>query len=343
MVPKGYQRYAISLSLGYRDLLQNLEKIERGVHKFLRFKQMATENKNDEVPAVPIPSPTLRQLLQFEVRTNVHKQLPSLEDTSSASGLLWTKRQLHYQTELLGNLLEVPECYASAEEAAHSAYRTVYTEYHGWTISQIFTRSFGGSPPLEKMWMTMCPPKDSPKTHNAIASKVQNYKSKCKKERSDLPPPLRRLSDIQSTTTTSLSEKIEIQDEQKEVLDALDEIRHRVIEKWEDLLRMFNCGKEEKRKVKECLILSSESHFNLSQYNRDLMQSSLQTSGVNEDCSEKSSVVTTSTRCSQHQSSFCAIEKSKRDVEDFVRGVSPMIADLGILINQLNMNDPARA
>jgi len=343
MVPKGYQRYAIRLSLGYRDVLQNLEKIERGVHEYLRYNQSLMGNKNEKRSTVLIPSPTLRQLLQFEARTKVHKRLPSLEDRSSASGLLWAKRQLHYQTELFGNLLEVPECYASSEEAALAAYRTVYTEYHGWAVRQIFTRSFGGSPPLEKIWMVMCPPKDSPKTFSTIASKFKAYSSKEETDLSDRLPPLRSLSDIQSTTTTSASEKMEMPEEHNEVLAALDKFRHEVIEKWEDLLRMFNCGKEEKRKVKESLILSSESHFNLSQYNRDMVESSLQTRSIDGDSLETSVILTNSTCCSQQQTSFCAIEKSKRDVDSFVRGVSPMIADLGILINELNMNDPGRA
>lgn len=128
-----------------------------------------------------------------------------------------------------------------------------------------------------------------------------------------------------------------------EVLIALDKFRLEIIEKWEDMVRMFNCGKEEKRKVNESLILSSESHFNLNQFNRDMVDSSLQTSSTFEDISDTDSILADSTICCEQEASFCSVKKSKNGVDDFVRGLSPMVADLGVLIDQLNMNDPSKA
>ena len=352
MVPKGYQRYAIGISLGYRDVLKNLEKIETGVHEYLRhYQAMDKESNKDPAAATPIPSPTVRQLLQFEATIKVHKRLPYLNEKSSASGLLWTKRQLHYQTRVLGNLLETPEFYESAEEAARAAYRIVYTDYHGWAVKQIFTRSFGGSPPLDKIWLHMCPPTDSQGIHNTnINNDDYNF-----------PPPLRTFSDVGSATSLSMSERTETQtqtpQDDNEVLVALDKFGHEIAEKWQDLLRMFNCGKEEKRKSKGSLILSSESHFNLNQFNRDMVESSLQIqkhSGGAAHISDINSVVSVSTSgfsspssatfeiFSQQETNLHLIQKSKRDVDDFIRGFSPMISDLGVLIDQLNMNDPSK-
>lgn len=352
MSPKGYQRYTIALSLGYRDVLQNLEKIERGVHEYLRHHQrMNTESNND--PAKPIPSPTLRQLLQFETSTRVHTRLPRLKEESSASGLLWTKRQLHYQTALLSNMLEVPDVYASGEEAAKAAYKTVYTDYHGWAVRQIFNRSFGGSPPLDKIWLSLCPPTDSPSSprNHGGDKKHKDKKPSCEptEDSFDFLPPMRSLSDVNSSTTFSMSERSETPCDDKvndnEVLAALDKFfKHEIVEKWEDLLRMFNCGKEEKRKRNDNLILSSTSHFNLNHLNRDMIESSLQNNNSNtgaSDSSDSNSVA--ETIVSQELTKLHSIEKSKQDTEDFVRDVPPMIADLGVMFDRLNMNDPSKA
>ena len=352
MVPKGYQRYAVGLSLAYRDVLQNLEKIERGVHEYLKHHQNLNEERNKN-PTASIPSPTLRQLLQFELGTNVHKKLPYLKDQSSASGLLWTKRQLNYQTALLGNTLEVPEYHASPKDAASAAYRIVYTDYHGWAVKQIFSQSFGGSPPLDKIWLSICPPTDFPRSHgdntkqNYNKTNNNNNCSPRQQQPVEYPPTVRKLSDMNSATTSHISSSESAatheDDNDNEVLAALENFGHEIAEKWEDLLRMFNCGKEEKKKHKESLILSSESHFDLNQLN---------TAMIGTDISDSNSIVTSSTVSSsttdetfvvsQRQLNLDSIKKSKRDVEDFVRDVSPMVADLGKLIDELNMNDPTK-
>lgn len=340
MVPSGYKRYAIAISLGYRDVLQNLEKIEGGVHEYLRYRQNINR-ENNKCPNEGIPSPTLKELLQFEATTNIHKNLPRLKEKSAASGLLWTKRQLHYQAVSFTNSLEVPVFYESGEAAASAAYHTVYFDYHGWAIRQIFTRSFSGSPPLDKIWLAMNPPTDPPKSLR---------KDKYSHNKDEFPPAARTLSDVNSAST--MSERLEARHDggDNEVLIALDNFRVEIVEKWEDLLRMFNCGKEEKRKEKETLILSSESHFNLNQFNRDMVESSLlKNSGADASdtmscsssgCSSSSIVapVVTKQRTNDH-----LVQKSKSEVEDFVRGVSPIIADLGVMIEHLNMNDPSKA
>jgi hypothetical protein len=348
MVPKGYQRYAIAISLGYRDVLQNLEKIERGVHDYLRHHQKINEESNNDLAS--IPSPTMRQLLQFEARIQVHKRLPRLNDKSSASGFLWTKRQLHYLMECFKNSLEVPELYESAEDAARAAYTTVYDQYHGWAVKQIFLRSFNGSPPLDKIWLQVQPPSDFPRSLGDTNGKYKSSKN-AKKDSMSFPPVARTYSDMNSTASITMSERtdrtINTHEDDNEVLVALDFLGHVIVEKWEDVIRMFNCGKEEKRKRQESLILSSESHFDLNQLNRDMVESSLQ-ENTSEDMDDVNSVMTppsplAETIVCRQQAQDGLIRKSKQDTEDFVRGFAPMIADLGVLIEQMNMNDPSRA
>jgi Glycolipid transfer protein (GLTP) len=313
LVPKGYQRYAVGLSLAYRDVLQNLEKIERGVHEYLRYHQV-------EQPQMEVPSPTLRKLLQFELDTNVHKRLPKLEEKSSASGVLWTKRQLHYQVATLSNSLEVPECYPTAKEAANAAYRTVYDEYHGWAVKKIFSHSFGGSPPLDTLWLSLDPPKDMPE--NGKVTK----KNKSRESHSFQEMPGRTMSDVSDASEQRKRE------EDNEFLMALDSFNRHIVEKWEDMLRMFNCGREEKKK-KDNLVLSSDSHFNLN---------ALSQSTTTKSAKIESELAMKESPNKAARGNDNPIERSKRSAEDFVREVSPMIADLGEMIEKLNMNDPSR-
>ncbi|KAG7357022.1 glycolipid transfer protein GLTP [Nitzschia inconspicua] len=312
LVPKGYQRYAVSLSLAYRDVLQNLEKIERGVHEYLRHHQ-------DKEPNKSVPSPTIQQLLQFELDMNVHKRLPKLEEKSTASGILWTKRQLHYQVATLSNSLEVPECYPTAKDAASAAYHIVYDDYHGWAVKQIFSHGFGGSPPLDKLWISLDPPKDMPE-NGKVRRKIS------KDQPSFQVMPGRTLSDISDE-----SNKARKQSEDNELLLALDNMNRRIVEKWEDMLRMFNCGTEEKKKSAN-LVLSSDSHFNLIKLDQSSTKSAKNESTL--EIMERSELVLDHNRSS--------IERSKRSTEDFVREVSPLIADLDEMIQKFNMNDPTR-
>jgi len=365
LVPKGgYQRYAVGLSLAYRDMLQNLEKIERGVHEYLRHHQ--TLDKERKSPTSLIPSPTLRQLLQFELEIKLHKKLPYLTEKSSASGLLWTKRQLHYQLATLGNSLEVPEYYASPKDAASAAYRIVYNDYHGWAVKQIFSHSFSGSPPMDKIWLSINPPNNLSRI-NGGGGGEQNYTTttsttKCPNARPDdnYPPLLaRKLSDAASCATSQISSSSSIEssviteEDDNEFLAVMEKFGDEIVEKLEDLLRMFNCGKEEKKKRNDNLILSSESHFNLDQLNTDFVGgSSFHNSGNN--MNDNISIMSSSTStvpsidntgvASQRQLTLSnVIESSKRDVADFVRNLSPMVADIDDLINELNMSDPTKA
>lgn len=118
LVPEGYNRYSVGLNLAYRDILQNLAKIEDGVHAYLKYFGVASD---DDTPLCP----TLRDLLEFETESKTHQKLPYVKERSAASGLLWTKRQLHYQTSLFANTLQVPHTFATTHAGFAAAYAEV--------------------------------------------------------------------------------------------------------------------------------------------------------------------------------------------------------------------------
>mgnify|MGYP005851243769 CR=1 FL=1 len=142
LVPDGYKGYAVGMQLGWKDVVQNVGKIEKALHAWIDHQLDLGYSEND------ISSPTLRDLLQFEKDTNVNprEKLPRLKDGTGSMGLLWTKRQFDYQFEIFKKTLEVPTKYSTAKDAVTAAYTTVYGAYHGWGVQKIFSYSFSASP-----------------------------------------------------------------------------------------------------------------------------------------------------------------------------------------------------
>lgn len=149
-VPEGYRRYQMSVSLGRRDLIQNIEKVERAVHVWIEATQLKSYPENNSVVSGSedqrLISPTVGQLLQYEVETGVHKNLPSVTEASAGNGMLWITRQLSYHSSMVRKSLQVPSIYATTCAAVEAAYEDVYASYHGWTTQQIFRRSLQGAP-----------------------------------------------------------------------------------------------------------------------------------------------------------------------------------------------------
>lgn len=155
-VPEGYKGYAVGMSLGQKDIVQNVGKIEKAVHDWIEHHAEAI-GEDDVSP--PLFSPTLRDLLQFEVSTGFHEQLPRLKEKSAAMGLLWVRRQLHYQTALFANVIQVPIRFDTARAAISAAYEEVYNKYHGWAVQKIFTYSFQAAPDTSEVYKVMNPEK----------------------------------------------------------------------------------------------------------------------------------------------------------------------------------------
>mmetsp|Transcript_20780 Transcript_20780/g.49347 ORF Transcript_20780/g.49347 Transcript_20780/m.49347 type:complete len:870 (-) Transcript_20780:192-2801(-) len=426
LVPDGYQRYAVALGLGYRDILQNLEKMERGVHSYYRYHR--SKQLQEQQDCQPIASPTIRELLEFELQKGVHSNLPYVAEKSAASGLLWAKRQLQYQVATLSNMLEVPDYYPSPKDAAQAAYKDVYQDYHGWTVKQVFSHSLNGSPPLDKIWTTMEPPTDLPKDPSkrrhtsskpstiGVSSKSAPYShrhhNKPRTSKTSEPTiniqitsgttsnassfdeydmPTRQLSDVTDhsspwSVVDDSSMVRRLQDDEGENMDneflmALENFGHDVADKWDDFLRLFHCGKKEEKKKRgsENLILSRDSHFDLSMLqssdidrnhqsklhldrsNRNAVRTATAPSSnlANSSLSSSSYSTVTMMPPSEHdgnyhkqvqsqqnqgqgQSDAVTATKSKQDTGDFVHEMSPLLADLGELFDFYSMNDPSR-
>jgi hypothetical protein len=155
LVPDGCHGYAVGMGLARRDLLANVAKMEKAVHSYIVAAASAhqppaldtpTMDKSSSSETRDIKSPTLRQLLWFEVERGLHHRRPRIADKSGASGLLWTIRQLRYQTSVLANMTRVPLAYPNTKAAVHAAYHSTYHAYHGFLTRQIFLASLDAAP-----------------------------------------------------------------------------------------------------------------------------------------------------------------------------------------------------
>lgn len=155
-VPEGYKGYAVGMSLGQKDIIQNVAKIEHAVHSLIEHRENELLQEGSEEQE--LQSPTLRDLLQFEADTKVHgNKLPKLKEKSAAMGLLWVRRQLHYQTALFKNVIKVPQKFESTAAAVTAAYSEVYDKFHGWAVQKIFNYSFQAAPDARLIYNYMNP------------------------------------------------------------------------------------------------------------------------------------------------------------------------------------------
>lgn len=149
LVPEGFKGFAVGMSLGHKDVVQNLVKMEDAVHFWL--------DQQTHIDGGHI-APSLRQLLSFEVETGIHPEnrLPRLTEKTAGMGLLWVSRQLSYQTHIFDNILHVNR-FASSRDAIGAAYKSVYDQYHGWAVQKIFSYSFQAAPEAEVVLRHMNP------------------------------------------------------------------------------------------------------------------------------------------------------------------------------------------
>jgi len=156
-VPPGYKGYAVGVGLGQKDIVQNIAKIEHAIHDYMDLRSKngnesestsSSFTNNGTNSHQVVTSPTLRDLLQYEVDTDVHDntKLPRLKEKSAAMGLLWVRRQLLYQTHIFNNVLDVPTKFDSSRAAVQAAYDDVYGDLHGWAVQKIFSYSFQAAP-----------------------------------------------------------------------------------------------------------------------------------------------------------------------------------------------------
>jgi Glycolipid transfer protein (GLTP) len=154
-VPEGYKGFALGMSLGHKDVVQNVLKMEEAVHEWLDYQRHLCEEDDS---CQPLRTPTLRELLSYEVETGVHpaNRLPRLKEKSAGMGLLWVRRQLAYQTQIFDNVLDM-ERFPSMKDAVGAAYTEVYNKFHGWAVQKIFNYSFQSAPEAEEILRHMNP------------------------------------------------------------------------------------------------------------------------------------------------------------------------------------------
>ena len=155
-VPKGYKSYSIGMALGLKDVVQNIAKVEVVLREWIERKSLslASDGRNDSSDEIVLRGPTLRQLLEYERDNNLHPNLPRLR-VGSAVGLLWSLRQLLYQSAVFQNILDTPDKYPDTKAAVGAAYSQVYNKYHGWAVQQIFNYSFKASPDISLIFNMM--------------------------------------------------------------------------------------------------------------------------------------------------------------------------------------------
>jgi hypothetical protein len=151
----GYKGFAVGMQLGHKDVVQNLLKIEHASHDYVDYLI------DMGVPEGDIRSPTLRDVLQYEIDVGIQpaEKLPRLKESSGGMGLLWVRRQLHYQTAIFEKLLDVPQKFPTSTDAVAAAYTEVYDKFHGWAVQKIFNYSFQASPDIEIIYKFMNPHK----------------------------------------------------------------------------------------------------------------------------------------------------------------------------------------
>lgn len=160
-VPPGYKGFAMGMSLGHKDVVQNIIKMEEAVHGWIDYQQGLCE-LNDPSCQGDLRTPTLRDLLQYELDSGLHpsNRLPTLKEKSAGMGLLWVRRQLAYQTQIFDNVLSMNDgagAKSSMKEAVGAAYMHVYGQYHGWAVQKIFNYSFQAAPEAEEILRFMNP------------------------------------------------------------------------------------------------------------------------------------------------------------------------------------------
>lgn len=158
-VPAGYKGFAVGMSLGHKDVVQNIIKMEEAVHGWLDHQRDLCDDDDDSNSCSgSFRTPTLRELLSYEVETGVHpaSRLPHLKEKSAGMGLLWVRRQLAYQTQIFDNVLDLDN-FSSMKDAVGAAYTQVYNQYHGWAVQKIFNYSFQSAPEAEEILRHMNP------------------------------------------------------------------------------------------------------------------------------------------------------------------------------------------
>lgn len=283
-VPDGFKGYAVGMNLGYKDIVQNIAKVELAVHSWLDASEVPSNGV--------IRSPTVIELLKYEFLQGIHPNLPRLKDRTAAMGLLWVCRQLQYQNQVYENTITKSDRFPSTTDAVAAAYKKVYNEYHGWAVQKIFTYSFQAAPEPEVIFRHMNPHKMKELRE---ADMTANHRSKIADNEVVLQP------EKEENPVISWLKKLENDLEKNPVVSWVKKI-----------------GDEWRRKVDEwrrkMLPWSDNNNDGLAQNRPD-------------------------------DEYFITAEMTKNASENinaFLLVARPLVADLGLVLERFNMNDPTK-
>ncbi|GAX16152.1 hypothetical protein FisN_3Hh367 [Fistulifera solaris] len=300
-VPEGYKGYAVGMSLGHKDVVQNVAKIELASQQWLDYQEglrmlegTASCSFGD---SEDLYSPTLFDLLNFEVELDVHPALPRLKEKSAAMGLLWVKRQLFYQSSIFENIVQVPSRYESAKDAVDAAYTRVYGKYHGWAVQKIFKYSFQAAPETEKIFRHMNPLR----LNEARAEAFRAFRTTDMNNNSDDDIDLQREDEMSDNPFVAFFDHIG---------GEWDKFAHHVAGEWDKFARH----------VVEI--------FDNKSSNGNEMVGQLDGSALSE---EMETLVTE-----------LMIQDARTQIASFLTIVNPLLTDLELLFDKLNMDDPTK-
>jgi len=328
-VPPGYKGYAVGIGLGQKDIVQNIAKMEEAIHDYIDL-QYENDDKNTSFRSNRVvTSPTLRDLLKYEVDANVHDntKLPRLKEKSAAMGLLWVRRQLVYQTAIFNNVLDVPSRFASSRAAVQAAYDDVYGDLHGWTIQKIFSYSFQAAPEGIEIYKFMNPHRLKEAQQEAEAKILGKPVKKKRKFRGPLD-----LGKLENTPIGRFS---------RHIGNEWNKIACNFGNEWDKL--SDNVGNEWDKMTGNIGQL-----FGQQQHQHD--NGKEQPSRPKNDCAslaaELDPVIVADEAAKELEMEKYISQEMRNDAYDHIKAylevVDPLLDDLTALIDEFNMNDPTK-
>jgi Glycolipid transfer protein (GLTP) len=327
LVPKtGYKAYAFGMGLAKRDLLQNAEKLENAVQQYL------INQEEKKCSHMKTSSPTLMQILQFELDQRKHPTLPRLTDNSAASGLLWIQRQIQYQTKIFKNvaMIEYGD-FKSSKDAALAAYRSTYELYHGFVLRQLFQRTVEASPDADVLLRYMNMPNlyfddENDLTFSSSAPTIDediDINVPTIYEGVDIHEAWVHVPIDQSIVSSSPDLIIEADSP----TDSVDTRKSSIFAKINgQIVRMFTqCSGKETAKVNDKNVFDMMSTNKSSNESMTRFESNTVHLGITPYRTEKTK---------QRQAS--------EDISDYLETAQPILDELDILLNEFNMKDPSR-
>jgi len=381
-VPAGYKQYAVGMNLGHKDVVQNIAKIEAAVHEWIASKsdeeaeiaainitneqrqacvesgrsveQCTAEIEDTEIP-IQRRSPTLKQLLQYEADFNIHSKLPRLKDKTAAMGLLWVRRQLHYQTTIFDNIISVPETFSTTIDAVSSAYDDVYGDIHGWTVQKIFNYSFQSAPTTDIIFRHMNPHRlleVTRDTKNVRNTRISNTNSSRRATEPSLSEHIVIYPDNSDTsqlfTSDNASHKgnpilnffdnigTEWDKLGRHVESELDKLGHHIGSEWEKTVCDVSNLLDQKRDV-DCEELKQSKKAKIKQQSETKSSEARQgatldhSKGIHISEKEMDEIISREMR-----------DDAKEHILVYLNSARPIVKDLEGLFEEMNMDDPTK-